>query len=194
MGPRLRGDDELTSASMHRSPLRSPRRDRFDDRRNLLINPHRIRPLLLQPRVIARRWRHRRGRGMGRDKPADKDGNRQRHHTRSFHSAAPIARPGRFGGFILRDGASRLLRMRSEFLMVRSAATPRVSNHEATEPTRQHVLPIKTAENQPRICSGDSPGEPLPSASALRISATMRCDSGASSPRRSAMPVMTPCR
>jgi hypothetical protein len=30
--------------------------------------------------------------------------------------------------FILRDGASRLLRMRS--LMVRSAATPRVSNHE----------------------------------------------------------------
>jgi hypothetical protein len=35
-------------------------------------------------------------------------------------------------GFILRDGASRLLRIRSKILMVRSAATPRVSNHEAT--------------------------------------------------------------
>ncbi len=35
-------------------------------------------------------------------------------------------------GFILRDGASRLLRMRSLWtLVVRSAATPRVSNHEA---------------------------------------------------------------
>ena len=47
------------------------------------------------------------------------------------------------GGFILRDGAEpvigprfartrwRLLTMRSNTLMVRSAATPRVSNHEA---------------------------------------------------------------
>jgi hypothetical protein len=34
-------------------------------------------------------------------------------------------------GFILRDGAWRLLRMRFQTLMVRSAATPRVSNHEA---------------------------------------------------------------
>jgi hypothetical protein len=34
-------------------------------------------------------------------------------------------------GFILRDGASRLLRMRFQTLMVRNAATPRVSNHEA---------------------------------------------------------------
>jgi hypothetical protein len=38
---------------------------------------------------------------------------------------------GAFGGFILRDGVSRLLRMRSKTLMVRSAAKPRVSNHEA---------------------------------------------------------------
>ena len=48
------------------------------------------------------------------------------------------------GGYILRDGAEpvigpryartrwRLLRMRSETLLVRSAATPRVSNHVAT--------------------------------------------------------------
>ena len=34
-------------------------------------------------------------------------------------------------GLILRDGASRLLRMRVQLLMVRSAAAPRVSNHEA---------------------------------------------------------------
>ena len=32
---------------------------------------------------------------------------------------------------IHRDGASRLLRMRSQTLMVRSAAPPRVSNHVA---------------------------------------------------------------
>jgi hypothetical protein len=39
-----------------------------------------------------------------------------------------------FGGFILRDAACRpLLRMRSETLMVRSAAKLRFSSHEATD-------------------------------------------------------------
>ena len=45
-----------------------------------------------------------------------------------------------------------------------------------------------------RICSGVSPGEPLPAASALLISATIRRDNGTCSPCRSAIPVMTPCR
>ena len=43
---------------------------------------------------------------------------------------------------ILRDGASRLLRMRSKTLMVRSAATPRVSNHEAPMLERASGVPI----------------------------------------------------
>ena len=37
----------------------------------------------------------------------------------------------RHGGFIFETRASALLRMRSWTLMVRSVATPRVSNHEA---------------------------------------------------------------
>ena len=47
---------------------------------------------------------------------------------------------------------------------------------------------------QDRICSGVSLGEPCPAASALLISVTTRRDSGTSSPRRSAIAVMTPCR
>jgi len=50
---------------------------------------------------------------------------------------AGVVCPGifQFSGFILRDGASRLLGMtpsrRALLTMVRSAAAPRVSNHEA---------------------------------------------------------------
>ena len=47
--------------------------------------------------------------------------------------AAPSRTMWPRSGFILRDAAQApLLRMRSETLMVRSAASPRVSNHEAT--------------------------------------------------------------
>ena len=45
-----------------------------------------------------------------------------------------------------------------------------------------------------QICGGVRPGEPLASRSASRISSTIRRDSGACSPRRAAIPVMTPCR
>lgn len=45
-----------------------------------------------------------------------------------------------------------------------------------------------------RICSGVSPGAPLPAASALLISSTTRRDNGTCKPRRSAISVMTPCR
>lgn len=51
-----------------------------------------------------------------------------------------------------------------------------------------------TRAQSPRICSGVSPGDPLPAASALLTSATMRRDNGASSPWRSAISVTTPCR
>ena len=50
---------------------------------------------------------------------------------------------------------SRLLRMRSETLMVRSAATPRVSNHEATKQLRRRLRDVVFAGEQMNQCALD---------------------------------------
>ena len=52
------------------------------------------------------------------------------------------------GGFILRDAAKwPLLRMRFETLMVRSAASPRVSNHEAIGYAKRNALSLSARRN-----------------------------------------------
>ena len=53
---------------------------------------------------------------------------------------------------------------------------------------------FKASQRDQRICSGVSLGEPLPLASALLISVTIRRDNGTCSLCLSAMAVMTPCR
>jgi hypothetical protein len=106
--------------------------------------------------------------------------------------------------------ASESLKLRKPFLLLRLAAAFRKAqrpeesavrlffNQRQTQLTFAVVADgagISGYFNAPgRIWSGVNRGEPLPAASALLINATMRRESGACSPRRSAIPVMTPCR
>src|SRR3954469_18077986 len=120
---------------------------------------------------------------------AETSGNRQSYCASWFHAVSPIIALAHFGGFILRDAAKRpLLRMMSKILMVRRTATPRVSNHEAVGHAATRALQSKTPSAPApfqgkharhfRVSSGAVPGEPLPAASALRVSSTTRRDNG----------------
>ena len=137
---------------MRRRLLVPARRGWRDDRRDRLLHHLRRRPLLLQPRVIARRRRHRRGRGKGRNQgsPSGKASD-QKCHACSLHTGSPC---NAFNQASRRIGA-------------------------ISRPARVQFIAL--------TCSGVSPGDPLPSASALLISATTRRDSGTSA--RAARPL-----
>ena len=129
-------------------------------------------PLLLQPRVISRRRRDGRRRGTCR------------------HHRSPAAESHRSG-----DGAACVTSFHvvppgADAADVRMAADVKFAADDRDFKARQRDQPTL----QRRICSGVSLGEPLPRASALLISVTMRRDNGTCSPCLSAMAVMTPCR
>ena len=132
------------------------------------INDPRSRsPLLLQPRIISRRRRDGRRRGTCR------------------HHRGPAAERHRSG-----DGAACV----KSFHIVPPGADAADACVAADAKFAADDRDFKASQRDQRICSGVSLGEPLPLASALLISVTMRRDNGTCSPCLSAMAVMTPCR
>ena len=143
--------------------------NRFERAHHGFINYWRSRSsLFLQPRIISRRRRDGRRRGTRRRhrSPAAESHNSSDGTAciKSFHIVAPGTDAAEWAWPLLRN---------SLFIIAVS---------------RQ----VNVTNGYGRICSGVSPGEPLPLASALLINATTRRDNGTCSPYRSAIAVMTP--
>jgi hypothetical protein len=130
--------------------------------------------LLLQPCVISRRRRDGRRRGTSRSHRGEAG---ERHNRGRGKTCASKARTGRF--HVVSPGADAA-----------DAEQDRLQ-------TCGQSLPFSRRgerSNDGRICSGVSLGDPLPAASASLTSLAMRRESGSSSPCRSAIAMMTPCR
>jgi hypothetical protein len=139
------------------------------------------RVLLLQSRVIARRWCHRRWRCVRR-RHASPESECRPYHGGSCAKSFHIIHSCRFAFLPVCILASLLPSLRVQ--PIRPKLTCDRHHFKAKQPKVLYG----------RIWSGVSSGEPLPSASARLISATMRRDSGTASPCRSAISTMTPCR